>query len=79
MMKRTFYYSGARAAIMWVCVLGLFIDFVLGPIFTFIALCLHSPAVFPMLHTDTLLSLAGVVLGMGGLRTAEKFKGVASQ
>jgi len=76
---RTFYYSGVRPAIMWVCACGLFLDFVLGPMITFLCLCLHSPLVFPKLQTDTLLSLAGVVLGMGGLRTAEKFKGVASQ
>lgn len=77
-MGRTLYYSGGRPAILWVCVLGLFVDFVVGPIFTFIAQCLGSPAVFPELRTDTLLSLAGVALGIGGMRTAEKFKGVAS-
>lgn len=75
---RTFYHSGARPALIWVCVLGLLLDYIVGPILTFICSVLGSPAVFPSLSTDTLISLAGVALGIGGLRTAEKIKGVAT-
>lgn len=75
---RTLYHSGARPALIWVCALGLFLDFIVGPSLTFICSILGSPAVFPSLRTDTLISLAGVALGLGGLRTAEKIKGVAS-
>lgn len=75
---RTLYYSGARPAVTWVCALGLLLQYVVGPICTFVAALFSSPAVFPHLDDATLISLAGVLLGFGGLRTAEKIKSVAT-
>ena len=70
--------SGWRPAIGWICGLGLAVQFLVSPLFTWAAALLGHPIVFPQLDMGTLLTLLGGMLGLGSLRTMEKLKGVAA-
>lgn len=63
--------SGWRPFIGWICGTGLIYQFLMMPLLTGF---LHEP--FPALDTTTLMALLGGMLGLGAMRTAEKFKGV---
>lgn len=71
------FVSGWRPFIGWTCGLALAYQFVLSPIFVWAGLCagFHPPT--PPKLDDTLWQLVFAMLGMGGLRTFEKIKGVA--
>jgi hypothetical protein len=71
------WVAGARPGIMWVCFAALASQYVLRPfvIWGFV-LAGHSAPALPGLD-DNLWQLMFGMLGMGTLRTAEKFKGVA--
>lgn len=71
------FVSGARPAIMWVCCLGLFWSFFLAPFLTWLIVASGSTATLPAIETEGLLSLTLALLGLGGFRSFEKFKGVA--
>lgn len=64
---RSIFVAGWRPAIGWTCALGLFYDFLLRPI----GVGLGYP--FPSLNIGDLISLVVALLGLGTLRTAEKF------
>lgn len=66
-----FFQSGWRPFIGWVCGLGLAYQFLVYPI-----LIAFAPKIV-QLDMGTLLTLLGGLLGLGGLRTAEKLKGKA--
>lgn len=70
------FVAGWRPFIGWTCGAALCIDFLFGPMATWIAgLCGH-PLTFPQLDMNTLMPLVTGMLGMGTLRTFEKIKGV---
>jgi hypothetical protein len=71
------FVSGWRPFIGWVCGTGLACQFIIGPLFTWLAMLSKHPAVFPALDLGTLLTLLLGMLGLGGMRTFEKTKGVA--
>ena len=71
------FVSGARPAIMWVACLGLFWSFFLAPLLNWIILLYDSNIVLPNIQTEGLLTLTLSLLGLGGYRSFEKFKGVA--
>jgi hypothetical protein len=76
-----FYVAGWRPAIGWVCAssLGIFYipQFIAGLIL-WIHMCWRDNALYQFpIHNDEILSLTFILLGVGGLRTIEKFKGVA--
>lgn len=64
------WVAGWRPAVGWVCVSGLFYQFVLYPI----GFWHFAP---PELDTEALYSLLLALLGVGGMRSLEKVKGVA--
>ncbi len=70
--------SGWRPIIGWICGAGLAVQFLVSPLFTWIATLAGHPVVFPQLDMGTLLTLLGGMLGLGSLRTVEKLKGVAA-
>lgn len=72
------FVSGGRPAAMWVCVSGLAYTFLLQPLLTWGSSIGKFPAP-PPIDTTLLLQLLFGMLGLGALRTAEKFKGVASK
>ena len=71
--------SGWRPALGWVCVLGLAMQFVVGPFATWGASLASKTIVFPVLDLGTLMTLLFGMLGLGGLRSYEKINGVASK
>ena len=71
------FVSGARPAIMWVCCLGLFWSFFLAPFLNWLIVVTGSDVTLPAIQTEGLLTLTLSLLGLGGYRSFEKFKGVA--
>lgn len=72
------FVSGWRPAVGWVCVLGLVYSFVFRPIAGPFVLK-YAGAPLEALDMSTLLTLVAGMLGIGGLRTFEKFNGVAAK
>jgi hypothetical protein len=72
------FTSGWRPSVGWVCSLALLYNFVAKPIIAFAFVAAGHP--LPPLPgiDDTLWQLLFGMLGLGGLRTVEKIKGVAS-
>lgn len=75
--SQSVFVAGWRPFIGWVCGVG-FLIATLGPLISYIAaLCGHGGIVFPALDTETLMTLLMGMLGLGGMRSFEKFKGVS--
>jgi|TARA_R100000988_G_C4002862_1_gene170307 hypothetical protein len=71
------FVAGARPAIMWVCCFGLAWQFVLQPIAVWVINVTENDIPLPLIPTEGLLPLTLALLGLGGMRTAEKWKGKA--
>ena len=72
------FFNSWRPATGWICVLALGYQFVLSPMLRFIALiAMDSPPDFPVLDSSQLTPILLGMLGLGGLRTYEKTKGVS--
>ena len=74
------FKSGWRPAVGWVCVVGLGYTFLLRPLLPWLITVtgLHVPAL-PPIDTGELFILLGGLLGLGGFRTVEKMKRVATK
>jgi hypothetical protein len=72
------FVAGWRPFIGWVCGAGLATQFLVGPLFTWVAALLGKPVVFPVLDLSTLVTLLIGMLGLGGMRTLEKVNGVTT-
>ena len=70
------FVAGARPAIMWICAFGLGWQFVVQPIAVWGIAVSSADLVLPVIQTEGLMSLTLALLGLGGMRTAEKWKGV---
>lgn len=73
------FVSGWRPFIGWVCGVGLGYVFLVYPLLTWWAALYRPTFVPPMLIADHLFELVTAMLGLGGLRTFEKLKGVAAK
>lgn len=73
------FVSGWRPFIGWCCGIGLAYVFLVYPLLTWWAALAKSAFVPPVLAVDHLMELVMAMLGLGGLRTFEKIKGVASK
>lgn len=71
------FVSGWRPAVGWVCVLGLFSQFLVQPFATWLAALSGHPIVFPSLDMGTLMVLLTGMLGFGAARTIEKLQDAA--
>jgi len=71
------FVAGARPAIMWICALGLLWSFFLGPIANWLVWTFSIDIVAPDINTEGLMTLTLSMLGLGGMRSFEKFQGVA--
>jgi len=69
---KSLFVAGARPAIMWICALGLFYAVFAYPI-------LDIWFTMPELNTDILMPVMMGLLGLGGMRSYEKSKGVARE
>jgi len=74
---RSVFVAGWRPAIGWVAALGLGYQYLVLPFAGLINAYLKLPAELPDLESDQLMTLVLALLGLGGMRTFEKFKGVS--
>tara|TARA_B100000131_G_C17773182_1_gene474193 strand:+ start:49 stop:462 length:414 start_codon:yes stop_codon:yes gene_type:complete len=73
------FVAGARPSIMWICALGLLTQFFLMPIAEWITVIWYPDITLPNLNTSELTTLTLSILGLGGMRSWEKSKGVARE
>jgi hypothetical protein len=74
------FVAGWRPAIGWIGAIGLGYSFVVEPIMSWVARVIFKyVGDFPALDTSSLMVLVTGMLGFGGLRTYEKYKGVARE
>lgn len=71
------FRGGWRPFIGWVCGLGLGYQFLIRPLANGAFTYFGHGSPMPDLDTSTLMALVTGMLGFGGLRTFEKFKGMA--
>ena len=77
---KSIFVAGWRPFIGWTCGIALAYSFVLSPVMRFVAVVAMDEApVFPTLQTGELMTLVMGMLGLGGLRTYEKYKGVSRE
>jgi|TARA_R110000765_G_scaffold48676_1_gene99352 hypothetical protein len=67
--KGNWFQSGWRPATGWVCVLGFGVNFLVSPLLAGFGIDI------PQADTSTMLPVLMGMLGLGGLRTAERIKG----
>ena len=70
------FVAGARPAIMWICAFGLGWQFVFQPLAVWVLAVSGADIVLPVIETEGLLSLTLALLGLGGMRSFEKSKGI---
>jgi hypothetical protein len=70
---RSIFVAGARPFLMWVCGFGFMFAFIVNPILQW----LFPEVGAPELPLNTMMELTLGMLGLAGLRTIEKIKGVA--
>ncbi len=74
--SESLFKSGWRPYIGWVCGSGFTYQFFLRPLLQMIINLFGSEVVLVSLDMNTLLPLLLAMLGIGGLRTFEKYKGI---
>lgn len=68
--KGTWFQSGWRPAVGWICVAGFAVNFLISPL-------LHPLGIIvPQADTSTMLPVLMGMLGLGGLRSYEKKNGL---
>lgn len=72
---RSVWVAGWRPAIGWSCAAGFFYTFLGYPILSWLS-SMFGVMELPQINTDILLELTFAMLGMAGLRTFEKMRGV---
>jgi len=70
------FVSGWRPATGWVCVLGMAGNFIVTPFANFALGLAGMDITIPLVPLDTMMPVLLGLLGLGGLRTLEKTKGV---
>jgi hypothetical protein len=70
------FVAGARPAIMWICAFGLGWQFVFQPICVWAMAIWATDLVIPIIPTEGLMTLTLSLLGLGGMRSFEKSKGI---
>ena len=74
---RSIFIAGWRPFVGWTCGVALCWHFVLQDLILFAAACAGYPMdALPQFDTDTLLTVLLSMLGLGGLRSFEKIRGV---
>ena len=73
---KSLFVAGWRPAVGWVCVLGMSSNFLVIPMANFALALVESPVVVPVLQLSEMMPVLLGMLGLGGMRSAEKLKGV---
>jgi len=71
------FVAGARPFILWVCGFAFAFLYIVAPVVQWVGMMFHVVIPLPMLDKDTIINLVYAMLGLGGLRTFEKVKGVS--
>ncbi|PHZ86468.1 3TM-type holin [Paremcibacter congregatus] len=74
---RSLFVAGWRPFIGWVCGIGFLWAFLLHPLFVWTVVVWGLQVEPPVIVTDHMMELVLALLGLGGLRTAEKMTGRA--
>lgn len=74
--NQSVWVAGWRPAVGWVCALAFFYKFVFAPLFVLILTTFGLNIVLPVLDFTEMSTILLGMLGIGGLRTVEKLKGV---
>ena len=74
---RSIFVAGWRPAIGWIAALGLGYQFLILPFAGLINAYAQLPAELPNLAGEQLMTLVLSLLGLGGMRTFEKYKGAS--
>ena len=74
---RSLFVAGWRPFVGWTCGLALFYTYVAQPMATFVMAQTRDLVQLPQLDLSTMMPVLLGMLGLGGLRTYEKFKGVS--
>lgn len=75
----SFFKSGWRPFVAWICAVGFAWATVLQPILVFILAALKHDMITPQIHTEVLMQALFGLLGLGSMRMMEKKWGVASK
>jgi hypothetical protein len=75
--SESLFKSGWRPGIGWICGFAFALHFILLPIFNLFIVVFGGSAIVIPFDMQTLMTVLGGLLGIGGLRTIEKIKGVA--
>ena len=70
------FVSGWRPFVGWTCGVAFAYHYVLQPVALFVAALFGKTVVLPAFAMESLLTVLLGLLGLGGMRTYEKFKGV---
>jgi hypothetical protein len=73
---RSVFVSGWRPFLGWCSGVGFAWVFVISPVAQWVLILQGNPVVLPQLQTDVLMELTLAMLGLAGLRTWEKSKGL---
>ena len=71
------FVSGWRPFLGWVCGISLVYNFLVYPLLLWVVAVFGAQIQVPPLASENLLELVTAMLGLGALRTFEKYKGVA--
>ena len=71
------FVSGARPFLIWVGGAAMAWQYILFPMTQTYLAATGNPLVLPSINNDILFELVALLLGLGGYRTIEKFKGKA--
>jgi len=71
------FKAGWRPMVGWVCASAFALQFLIFPILNWALMAFHQPAIDIPFNVDMLMYALGGLLGLGGMRTFEKMKGVA--
>lgn len=71
------FVGGWRPFVGWVCGFAFAFKFILAPLMAFTMAALGHPITLPVLDFTEMSTILLGMLGLGGLRTVEKVKGVA--
>lgn len=71
------FIAGWRPAIGWTCAISFLYTFLIGPVVTQVGTYYGNAIPLPPIDMDNMLYILGGLLGLGGLRTYEKIKGVS--
>jgi hypothetical protein len=74
---QSLFVAGWRPAVGWVCVLGMFGNFITIPFSNFILALLELDIIIPLVPLETMMPVLMGMLGLGAMRTYEKKSGVS--